>query len=89
MFFDDACNLDEGVACIRHGGSRADTEGDLDDGHGKAVARVCVVWDCKVHTCIDKAIVDKHGIHECAHLHEVVKHHNEHERGMHCMGCRQ
>ena len=65
---------------------------DLDDRHGEAVAGVhiaCVVWGHKARACVYEAIVDEHGIHECAHLCEVVEHHNEHECGVHCMGCRQ
>ena len=137
--------LPEAVACIKHGSSGAEAEGDLDDRHGEAVARVHivhVVWGCKVRTCVDEAvvdechllhpllllhvsgmgqrqkdlddrhgeavagvhvtrivwghevraciyeaIVDEHGIRKCAHLCKVVEHHNEHERGVYCMGC--
>ena len=66
LFFDDMCDLDEGIACIGHGNSGAEAEGDLDNGHGEAVARVhivCVVWGCKACVCVDEAVVDEHGMH--------------------------
>ena len=59
------CDLDEGVAHIGHGSSGAEAEGDLDDRHGEAVARLCImhiVWGCKVRACVDQPVVDKRGI---------------------------
>ena len=63
---------------------------DLDDRHGEAVAGVHVahiIWGHKAHMCVNEVVVDECGICECAHLCEVVEHHNEYECGVHCMGC--